>query len=153
MRLRQAQRLFQDLSYPLTTDELVARVGDAEINLPKGTETVADVFSRLSPGTYSGPEEAYTLFLSGLSDKAIGRKWYSDRGPSHPRPRIDPLLTDDTRFEVDGPHCGICQYVELPGDWDDVAYCTYHDEIVEPAVDDVCEVFTMTGWSYTGLED
>lgn len=155
MRPNDAYSAFAELTYPLSTDELVARIGDVELELPNGTETVREVFGRVASETYDGPQEVYTIFLSALSTKAIGRKGYSDRDPPlyklrDREPRVvDPLLDDETRFDVDGPHCGICRHVKRVGDWDVVAYCRLKDEVVEPIVDDVCSDFVSVGWFHT----
>ena len=140
MRPNQAKRVLEGLEYPVTTAELVEEVGDTEIDLPLGTETIADVFDRLGSETYAEPSDAYAMFLSGLSAKAIGRKGYTDRDPPT-QPAISSLLADDTRLDAGGPHCGICQHVELVGDWTVVGYCDRHDRVVEPEVGEVCGEF------------
>lgn len=151
MRPNQAYSSFRELTYPIRTDELVELIGDTELELPAGTETIGEVFDRLSSETYADPREAYTMFLSGLSAKAIGRKSYSDRDPPVLGLReADPLLEEGTRFDAAGSHCGICRHVELVGDWDVTAYCALRDEIVQPVVDDVCSDFVSSGWDYTG---
>lgn len=155
MRLTRSFGAFENLTYPITTDELVDRIGETELELQNGKETIKEVFDRLSPETYINPSEAHLTFLSALSTKAIGRKAYSDRDPPlfgigdvDPR-AVDPLLDDDTRFDVDGPHCGICQHMNRVGDWDAIAYCTLHNDIVEPQVDDVCSNYVTLGWDYS----
>lgn len=148
MRPNQAERTFAELEYPVTSAELIDELGDIEIDLPIGTESIGDVFARVGSDTYIEPGEAYSMFMSGLSSKAIGRKGYSDRDPPVV-PSHDTLLSDESRFEAGGPHCGICQHVELVGDWDVVAYCDVGDELVEPVVGDVCPDFETVGWSYT----
>lgn len=145
-----------EIAYPATTEEIVDRLGDVELELPNGTETIEAVFNRIESGTYENPRQAFTTFLSALSTKAIGRKAYSDRDPpvfglGDEDPRAsDPLLDEDTRFDVDGPHCGICRHVTRVGDWDVIAYCTLQEEAVEPTIGDVCAHFAPMGWSYTG---
>ena len=140
MRPNQAKRVLEDLEYPVTTAELVDAVGDTEIDLPLGTETIADVFGRVGSETYAEPSDAYAMFQSGLSNKAIGRKGYTDRDPPA-QPTIPTLLADDARLDAEEPHCGICQHVELVGDWTVVGYCDRHDTVVEPELGDVCGEF------------
>lgn len=67
--------------YPLTSDELVDRLGDTEIELPNGTETVGEVIERMGPETYQTAEDARFAVYGSVSAKAIGRRGYSDRDP------------------------------------------------------------------------
>lgn len=140
MRPNQTKRVFERLEYPITTADLVEEIGDEEIDLQIGTETVGDVFGRLASETYEDPSEAYTMFLSGLSTKAIGRKGYSDRDPPvQPTTGSSPI--GDTPLDADESRCGTCQHVELVGDWSAVGYCTLRDDVVEPIVGDTCSEF------------
>lgn len=154
MRMNRAYRVFERLPYPITTEELVDRIGEMEFEVQNGIETVEDVFARVQPETYANSDEAHLMFLSALSTKAIGRKAYSDRDPPmfgigdiDPR-AVAPLLEDETRFDVDGPHCGICQHMKRVGDWDVMAYCPLRRDIVEPQVDKVCSDYVSMGWGY-----
>jgi len=71
--------MFVDHSYPATTDELIAEYGDSEIQLPNGTETVGDILGRLGGETFDDPASVRNALLGGVSHKAIGRRFYSDR--------------------------------------------------------------------------
>lgn len=81
MRINRACELFDSLSYPLTSEELARLVGEEEVELPEGTETVGEVLGRFETDTFGCPEEARLMFLSALGSEAIGRKGYSDRDP------------------------------------------------------------------------
>jgi hypothetical protein len=150
MRLNRVENLLENLTYPITTDEVVERVGDRRIELENGHETLAEVFGRVGSETYNTPEEAHLTLLSALSTKAIGRKAYSDRDPptfgfADSDPRIEnPLLEAATAHKAGGPHCGICEHVRIVGDWDAMAYCTLKDDIVEPVVDEVCPDYAQS---------
>ena len=74
----------ENAEYPLTTEELVERCGDHEIELQDGTATVCDVLERAGPETYANSEEARFALLSALPKEAIGRAGYSDRDPVDP---------------------------------------------------------------------
>ena len=76
-----AERI-DELEYPLTTDELVTELGESELDLPRGRETIAAALSRIDEETYETPEDARFAVYTGVSDKAIGRKGYSDRDPT-----------------------------------------------------------------------
>ena len=69
-------------SYPATTEELITASGTLEIELPNGSETFGDVFGRVESTTFETPEEARLTAYSAVGDGAIGRKFYSDRGPT-----------------------------------------------------------------------
>jgi hypothetical protein len=79
MRLPTTERAFVDHSYPATTTELIADYGDSEITLPNGTETVGEILGRMGDETYENSEAVSQALLTGVSHKAIGRRFYSDR--------------------------------------------------------------------------
>lgn len=76
--------LFEEHAYPATTSELIDNYGDEELELPDGTETVADVLGVLGQETFESAEEARYAVYTGLSSAAIGRVGYSDRDPTPP---------------------------------------------------------------------
>jgi hypothetical protein len=82
MPLQQATELLRDHDYPATTDQLADSYGDYELDLPNGSETLADVFGRVESETFGTSGEAEELLYSAVSAKAIGRKGYSDRDPT-----------------------------------------------------------------------
>lgn len=144
MRLNRVETLLENLTYPVTTEELVENLGDRRVELENGSETVSEVFGRVGSETYTTPMEAHLTFLSALSTKAIGRKAYTDRDPpvlgfadSDPR-IVNDLLREETRHDAGGSHCGICDHVEIVGDWDAMAYCPIKGDVVEPTVGEVC---------------
>lgn len=71
----------ENATYPATTAELIAEFGGEELDLPNGTETFAEVLERVAPDTYETPYQVTQALLTGVSDKAIGRRRYSDRDP------------------------------------------------------------------------
>lgn len=71
-------------SYPATTEELIEAYGSLELVMPNGTETLGTALSRLDNETFDSPESARLATYSAVSDKAIGRKYYSDRDPFAP---------------------------------------------------------------------
>ncbi|MFC6756525.1 MULTISPECIES: DUF5789 family protein [Haloarcula] len=76
-----AEEAFNAQQYPITTEELIEAEGDLTLELPNGTEKLADVLSRSAPETFESAEDARLTALAGVSGKAIGRKGYSDRDP------------------------------------------------------------------------
>ena len=81
MRLHGTGELIEALEYPATTEELIETYGDHSIELQNGTETLAEVLGRLGSETYEDPEDVRTALFTGVSHKAIGRRFYSDREP------------------------------------------------------------------------
>jgi hypothetical protein len=71
-------------SYPATTEELIEAYGTLELAMPNGTETLGTALSRLDNETHDNAESARLATYSAVSDKAIGRKYYSDRDPIAP---------------------------------------------------------------------
>lgn len=78
-------------SYPATAGELIESYGDLVIDLPNGSETFREAFAvydgasgRDEPITFSDAEDARAALYAGVSDKAIGRKFYSDRDAPAP---------------------------------------------------------------------
>lgn len=69
-------------SYPATTEELIEAYGDAELDLPGGTETLGDVLGRLGDETFECPEDVRFAAYSAVGSDAVGRKHYSDRDPT-----------------------------------------------------------------------
>lgn len=74
--------LFTDAEFPMTSDELIERYGDEEIDL--SNETLREVLGRTGAETYENREDAEFAVYSGVSERAIGRKGYSDRDPTIP---------------------------------------------------------------------
>jgi hypothetical protein len=84
MQLNGTGDRIENAEYPLTTDELVDVLEHAELDLQNGTETVAEILDRTGGETYETAEDARLALYTGVSNKAIGRKGYSDRDPTTP---------------------------------------------------------------------
>lgn len=82
MSLRQATELLRRHDYPATTNQLTDAYGEYELDLPNGTETLAEVLHRGDSETFTTADEARTTLYSSVSSKAIGREGYSDRDPT-----------------------------------------------------------------------
>ncbi|MFB6353311.1 MAG: DUF2795 domain-containing protein [Halobacteriales archaeon] len=91
MRVNTACELFDALVYPLSSDELARRVGENEVELPDGAETIGEVLDRFETDTFESAEEARLMFLSALGPEAVGRVGYTDRDPPT-RPAESPDL-------------------------------------------------------------
>ena len=72
---------FDELEYPLTTDDVIDALGDRDLR-SGCSDTVADALGRLCTETYDDPDSARHAVCTGISGEAIGRKGYADREPS-----------------------------------------------------------------------
>lgn len=81
MTMNEAAQLIGEHEYPTTNDELIAEFGEYELQYQNGSETLGEVFARLGTDTYDSVKEARTAMYCAVSNGAIGRKEYSDRGP------------------------------------------------------------------------
>jgi hypothetical protein len=79
-----------ELDYPLTTDDLAAELAGDELELPGGSERLPEVLERLGSETFETAEDARFAVFTGVSEKAIGRKGYSDRDPTPVGSRLGP---------------------------------------------------------------
>ncbi|NHN43504.1 DUF2795 domain-containing protein [Halorubellus sp. JP-L1] len=84
MRLNSTGDRIEDQTYPLTTDDLTDAIGDGEIELADGTESIDDVLERFGDQTFHTPEDVRHTLQAGVCERAIGRKGYSDRDPTTP---------------------------------------------------------------------
>lgn len=66
--------------YPIDTAELLDAYGDRKIDLEDGSETVREVLDPLGNTTFDSPDEVMQGVVGMVSDQAIGRKNYTDRG-------------------------------------------------------------------------
>ncbi len=72
----------EEIDYPIDHDELVEQYGEAELELPDGTTTLAEVLAPLQDNeqTYEDEGELESMIMNMVGDDAIGREGYSDRG-------------------------------------------------------------------------
>ncbi|WP_435320073.1 DUF5789 family protein [Haloarchaeobius sp. TZWSO28] len=83
-------------TYPMTAGELRERLGTEELELCEGTETVEQILDRLQcDETFETPEDVRFTLYGGVSERAIGRKGYSDRDPT---PTGSPHAPDTVSF-------------------------------------------------------
>ena len=68
--------------YPATTAELIEAYGEERLELPNGSERIADVLGRLESETFESADDARMAVYSAVSNKAVGRVGYSDRDPT-----------------------------------------------------------------------
>ncbi|TYL36006.1 hypothetical protein CV102_24970 [Natronococcus pandeyae] len=74
-------RELEEHQYPTTSDELVEAHGSAVLELPGGEETLRELFELLPDEDFESAAEARAAIFNTVSERAIGRKGYSDRTP------------------------------------------------------------------------
>jgi hypothetical protein len=84
-------QLAEDLEraeYPMTKAELLDAYGDRELDVQDGSKTLQEVLGPIGETTYDDAEAVMQGVIGMVSDQAIGRKNYTDRGgvPSEDNP-------------------------------------------------------------------
>ena len=78
--------VLEEISYPITTDELVEQYGDHELGRTNADPiTVRELFNFMGDDTFESSEEARQMIMSQMPRESVGRTNYSDRGGSHPK--------------------------------------------------------------------
>lgn len=80
MRLNGTTELVEPCSYPATMADVLETVGDAEVDLPMGTERVAEAIERGGGDVFETAEDAHLAIYQGVSVRAVGRPRYDERG-------------------------------------------------------------------------
>ncbi|GAA0511807.1 hypothetical protein SAMN04488066_10479 [Halorubrum aquaticum] len=71
-----------DEEYPIDLETLLERYGDRELGLGDDTVTLRTVVEPQGEATYESADDVRQNVIGMVSDEAIGRKNYSDRGGS-----------------------------------------------------------------------
>jgi len=74
--------LESELTYSLSHDSVLDRVGSVEIDAPDSdaTEQISDIIGAVGQESYASPQELYETIIGNVGDEFIGRKFYDDRG-------------------------------------------------------------------------
>ncbi|RQG94651.1 DUF5789 family protein [Natrarchaeobius chitinivorans] len=76
------RRLYENVVFPATTEELLERFGDVEITYAHRSDTLRAVLETSGHETYESRDDLELAILNGVRRDAIGRPRYSDRGDS-----------------------------------------------------------------------
>jgi len=77
--------ILDDLSYPITADELVERHGDVELDRTNADPiSIEELFDYMGDDTFESGEQIRRMILGQMPRDSVGRSEYSDRGGSHP---------------------------------------------------------------------
>lgn len=93
MRLNQLPTVLDDLTYPLTADDLAAALAGETLVHPVGEEPAAAVIERCGADAMASADDAWLSMVSHVDEEAIGRKGYTDRDPP-----CDPTEFDAVSF-------------------------------------------------------
>lgn len=66
--------------YPMDKEELLEEYGSEQIGLEEEGESLQEILGPVGETTYDSADEVFEDVLSNVSEEAIGRKNYSDRG-------------------------------------------------------------------------
>jgi len=77
--------VFENLSYPVTADELIDQYGDREIERTNAEPiTIRELFERMGEDTFESEQQLRQMILAQMPTGSEGRSNYSDRGGSLP---------------------------------------------------------------------
>jgi len=77
--------ILDDLSYPITADELVARHGDVELDRTNADPiSIEEIFDYMGDDTFESEAQIRQMILGQMPRDSVGRPDYSDRGGSQP---------------------------------------------------------------------
>ena len=77
--------IFEDLSYPITTEELMAEHGDLELDRTNADPiSIRELFEYMGDDTFESEEQLRQMIMSQMPRDSAGRTNYSDRGGSNP---------------------------------------------------------------------
>jgi hypothetical protein len=74
--------LFDGCEFPASCEDVVTEIGDAELDLPNGTNSAAAAVERGGGDHFETREDAELALASGVGREAVGRSHYSDRDPT-----------------------------------------------------------------------
>lgn len=70
----------EDAEYPMSKAELLETYGSHELELQDGQQTLRDVLDPVGETSFNSAEDVIQSTVGMVSDDAIGRKNYTDRG-------------------------------------------------------------------------
>lgn len=75
--------LFQSEQFPITTEELIEKFGDEEVQYPRGSERLELILKTSGMENYETLDDLELAIQNGVSRDAVGRPRYSDRGDEY----------------------------------------------------------------------
>ncbi|WP_049926044.1 DUF5789 family protein [Halopiger goleimassiliensis] len=77
--------LFENATFPATTDEVLQEFGETEIRYPRGSDSLRVILETSGHETYESRDELELAILNGVRRDAVGRPRYSDRSDEVPQ--------------------------------------------------------------------
>ncbi|SMO43439.1 DUF5789 family protein [Halorubrum cibi] len=95
-----AESLERELTYPIGSEAVVARMGTVRIEGPSGDgdQTIDSILDPLGQTSFDSADGLFATIYGNLSDEHIGRKYYDDRGTTGRETRGGPSETEDVSF-------------------------------------------------------
>lgn len=88
--------VYEDVSFPVTADEIVERHGDRELDRTNADPiSLRELFEPMGETEFHSKDDLETMVLGQMPQDSEGRTNYSDRGGSHP------VETDDAEAAGD----------------------------------------------------
>lgn len=88
--------VLEELSYPITTDELIDEYGDRELGRTNADPiSIAELFEYMGDDTFESEEQLRQMIMSQMPRGSEGRTNYSDRGGANPTITEDAEEADD----------------------------------------------------------
>lgn len=77
--------VLEELSYPITADELVEQYGDRELERTNADPiSVRELFEYMGEDTFESSDGVRQMIMSQMPRESVGRRHYSDRGGNLP---------------------------------------------------------------------
>lgn len=80
LEMREVSELFEDTTFPTTTEDVLEEFGDVEVEYPRGSDPLRAILERSGHETYASQNTLKLAILNGVRRDAVGRPRYSDRG-------------------------------------------------------------------------
>lgn len=91
VRLNQLPDRLDDLTYPLSIEELSAVFEGQTLVHPGGEEPVSAVVDRCGSDVIESANDAWLSVMASVDEAAVGRKFYTDRDPPCSPAEFDPV--------------------------------------------------------------
>ncbi|RRJ31546.1 DUF5789 family protein [Halocatena pleomorpha] len=80
LEMRDVNELFENTTFPTTTEDILREFGSVEVEYPRGSDPLRAILERSGHETYTSRNALATAILNGVRRDAVGRPRYSDRG-------------------------------------------------------------------------
>jgi hypothetical protein len=93
--------VLEDISYPITADDLVDQYGDQEVERTNADPiSLRELFDHMGDDTFESKEELRQMMMSQMPRDSVGRANYSDRGGEQPTETDESENVDETDTDL-----------------------------------------------------